>query len=143
MDKKDFRIITTTNENDTYLPFWPTMAQHWKNFCGFGNVTLGFITERDETDPLVEEMRQYGEVILIKPIEKIDVGIQSKVSRMYLASERNNENCIIADIDMYILNKNYLWDNWFPSHDPHCSSKCHRELTFFIPCVTTRISTNC
>ena len=70
MDKKDFRIITTTNENDTYLPFWPTMAQHWKNFCGFGNVTLGFITERDETDPLVEEMRQYGEVILIKPIEK-------------------------------------------------------------------------
>ena len=113
MDKKNFRIITTTNENDTYLPFWSTMSQHWRNFCGFDNVTLGFITKREDTDPLVKEMREYGEVILIKPIEKIDVGIQSKVTRMYLASERPNENCIIADIDMYVLNKNYLWDNWF------------------------------
>ena len=113
MDKKNFRIVTTTNENDTYLPFWPTMAQHWKNFGGFDNITLGFVTEREEDDLLVSEMRQYGEVILIKPIKGIDIGIQSKVSRMYLSSQKTDEYCIIADIDMYILNKNFLWDNWF------------------------------
>jgi hypothetical protein len=113
VEKNDYRIITTTNENDTYIQFWPTMAQNWRNFCGMEKITLGFITEREDDDPLVIEMRKYGEVILIKPLNGIDNGVQAKVTRLYLSTQYPDDYCLIADIDMYVLNSDFVWDHWF------------------------------
>ena len=114
MDKKDFRIITSTNEVDLYLNFWSTMSQNWSKWYGIDKVTCAFITEREEDDPLVLEMKKYGEIILFKPFNnEIPSGIQTKTTRMYLSTQYPDEYCLIADIDMYILNKEETWDKWF------------------------------
>jgi hypothetical protein len=112
MDKSKYRIITTTNEIDLYIDFWPTVAQNWINYLGFDKISLGFITNRSEDDELVIRMREFGEVILFKPLDNIPSGNQSKATRMYLASQYENDYCILADIDMYLLNIE-LSNHWF------------------------------
>jgi hypothetical protein len=112
MDKGKFRIITTTNEVDLYIDFWPTVVSNWINYLGFKKITLGFITDREEDDEMVMKMREFGEVILFKPLDAIPTGNQSKATRLYLASQYDDEYCILADIDMYLLNKE-LSNAWF------------------------------
>jgi hypothetical protein len=111
MDKSKYRIITTTNESKTYIDFWPTVARSWKRL-GFDNITLGFITNRSSDDKMVEKMRKYGDVKIFNPIKDIPTGNQAKATRMYLASEYTDDYCILADIDMYLLNQK-LSDGWF------------------------------
>jgi hypothetical protein len=110
--KNDFRVITTTNENDMYLSFWPTMASNWK-WYGFKKIVCGFITNRDKDDRLVQEMSKYGEIILFKPLKGVEDSIQAKATRMYLATQYSDDFCMIGDIDMYILNKEETWEKWF------------------------------
>ena len=112
MNKTDFRVVTCTNENSTYINFWPTMAENWK-WYGINEVVCGFITERSEDDPLVKEMRQYGKVILFKPLPGVQPFAQAKTTRMYLASIMQDLFNIVADIDLYILNKQETWSKWF------------------------------
>jgi hypothetical protein len=89
------------------------MSHNWSKWYGVEKVTCAFITHRGENDPLVVEMRKYGEVILYKPIDGVDEGIQAKCTRMYLSTLYTDDYCLIADIDMYILNKNETWNKWF------------------------------
>lgn len=110
------RIITAVNESDTYMHFIPTVTQSWKKMFGFDS-TIAFVTERDEEDPLVKEMKEYAEVILFKPHSNdIPTGNQAKISRMYLASE-SEEDVIIVDLDMYMLNESVFrtWMSEFES----------------------------
>lgn len=114
MDKKEYRIITSTNEVDLYIHFWPTMAENWTKWYGIEKITCAFITERVEDDPLVKKMREYGEVILYKPFKnEVADSIQAKTTRMYLSTLYPDDYCLIADIDMYILNKEETWLKWF------------------------------
>lgn len=110
--KKQFRIITCTNEKELYINFWPTMAQNWK-WYGIDKITCGFITERTYDDPLVKEMQQYGEIILFNPLPEVEDSVQAKATRLYLATQYENDYCVTADIDQYILNKEETWDKWF------------------------------
>ena len=103
------RVITAVNESDTYIHFIPSVTQAWESMFGF-KTTIAFVTERDEEDLLVKEMREYAEVILFKPISNIPTGNQAKVSRMYLAS-KSDDDIIIVDLDMYMLNKN-VFESW-------------------------------
>jgi hypothetical protein len=81
--KNEFRIITSTNEIDLYINFWPSMAQNWTNWYGIKKITCAFITDRKEDDPMVINMRKYGEVILFRPFNnEIPDSIQAKVSVM-------------------------------------------------------------
>lgn len=103
------KIITAVNESDVYIHFIPSVTQSWNEMFGFDSI-IAFVTEREESDPLVMEMREYSEVILYKPIEGVPTGNQAKVCRMYLASE-SEEDVIIVDLDMYMLNKP-VFENW-------------------------------
>tara|TARA_R110001592_G_scaffold281514_1_gene549050 strand:+ start:1285 stop:2106 length:822 start_codon:yes stop_codon:yes gene_type:complete len=114
MNKENFRIITCTNEKDLYIRFWPSMAQNWTKWYGIEKITCAVITDRDENDPVIQEMKKYGEIILIKPLKNIVTDdIQSKATRLFLATQYPDDYCIIADIDMYILNKTETWAKWF------------------------------
>jgi len=104
------RIITAVNESDTYIHFIPTVTQSWKKMFGFDS-TIAFVTERGEDDALVQEMREYGEVILFEPLYRnVPTGNQAKISRMYLASD-TEDDLIIVDLDMYMLNKT-IFEEW-------------------------------
>lgn len=113
---KRFRVITTTNDNENYIHFWPTVAKNYSNAFGFP-ITLGYITEKNEDDPVVKKMKKYGDVILFKSLIGIDSGVQSKVTRMFLCTRYPEEYCIIVDIDMYLLDYKFAFDNWFSKVD--------------------------
>ena len=74
------RIITSSNELQTYLEFWPVVDTVWKK--AYFKITMNFITKRKGDDILVKELREYGEVNLIEPIEGISYSILAKTSRM-------------------------------------------------------------
>ena len=106
-------IVTTTNESKDYIQFWPSMAKSWSN-RGY-NVALGFVTNRNENDPLVKELKKYGRVILYKPIPGIDAGNQAKVTRLHLAT--SYEKFTIADIDCYLLSHK-VFKRWLSEYEP-------------------------
>lgn len=98
------KIITTVNENETYLNFLPLMSAAWQKIAGLKPV-IGFITDRDEDDPLVQKAMEYGEIHLFEPLYGINQGVQAKVTRLFLASEdaSKDENRMIVDVDMIPL----------------------------------------
>lgn len=114
MNKSKFRVITSTNESDIYRHFWPSMARNWSEWYGIDRVTCAFITHRPEDDPVVTDMRKYGEVVLYKPFDdEVSDSIQAKATRMYHATLHPDDFCVIGDIDMYILNRDETWLKWF------------------------------
>ncbi len=104
------KIVTAVNESDTYLHFIPTVSQTWQKMFGY-KMALGFITDRDENDPLVKEMGEYADVTLFKPISEVPTGNQAKITRMYLATLFEDDTSILMDLDMYMLNKS-IFEGW-------------------------------
>ena len=107
------KIITTTTEDPNYIQCWPLTAQlakHWFD-C---EVILGFITDRSEDDPVVENLRKYGTVKLFKPIEGIPEANQAKVTRMYLATLYPDNICTLNDVDIAILQDKFLLNSLQP-----------------------------
>lgn len=110
----DIKIITSTNDIEKYRNFWPSMSKNWEKLYGL-KPTIGFITEREESDELVTKMKHYGDVKLFKPIKGIPTPNQAKVARMWLSTQEQSETVMLVDIDMYILNKGVI-DSWIDSH---------------------------
>lgn len=104
------RMILSSNDDETFYDFWPIVSNAWKKI--FNNnfiIELAFITNRNENDPLVKDMKKHGEVTIFKPIEGIPSSNQSKVTRTYLATLRNpNDFCMVNDIDVLPLQSKFL-----------------------------------
>lgn len=107
------KIITSTNESNTYIQFWPTVAELWKNY-GYEPI-LAFITNRNKNDELVKNLEKFGKVELFKPINKINSGNQAKITRLYLSTIQNCI-CTIVDIDAYLLNINEF-NKWIKNYE--------------------------
>lgn len=101
------RFIYSTDENPNYIYNWPLVSKITKKIFNC-NVSLAFITNRCENDRLVNRMKEFGEVYTFKTIDVIPVGNQAKVSRMYLASTYGSEICVLNDIDLFPLQKDFL-----------------------------------
>jgi hypothetical protein len=103
------RIITSTNENATYLDFWKIQILSHKIFFPNKILTIAFLTNRDENDDLIIEMKSHGiDVRLYKPIQNIPEGNHAKLLRYICASEFGNEVCVITDMDTIPLQSDYL-----------------------------------
>lgn len=103
------RLISSCNENITYLSFLAVTSKAWYKILG-KKIDLAFISDRDENDQLISKMKEFVNVHVFKPVLGIDSGVQSKISRMILASDDTfrDENCMIIDIDMIPLNKSVI-----------------------------------
>lgn len=101
------RFIYSTNENANYVYCWPVVSQITRKLFGC-KITLAFITNKNEKDVVVKRMKEFGEVILFKPIDGILTGNQAKVSRMLLATHYPQEVCVINDVDLIPLQRQFL-----------------------------------
>jgi len=104
------KIILSCNEDKTYSSFWIPVAQAYKKMFPECEIMLAFLTNRDESDPLVEEYRKYGTVKLFKPYSFFPEFGQAKMIRFLLASEQGDDVCYIDDIDLYPLKKSFITD---------------------------------
>ena|GEM_PF-3112141 len=103
------RVILSTNEHGNHIEFWPLVATAWQRLLKV-RVSLAFVTGRSEDDPLVREMRRYGEVVLIRELAGIPSQNLTKASRYLLASRYPDDVCLIDDIDLLPLQSEYFID---------------------------------
>ena len=101
------RIILSTDENSTYLNFFPIVAKAWAKLFDVP-VSLAYVTNRTEDDPLVLKMRKYGDVHLFSKVEGVPPGNQAKMARFFLASTYLDEVCMVNDIDTAPLSTSYF-----------------------------------
>jgi hypothetical protein len=87
------RVILSSNENQTYLDFWPLVAEAWQRL-GI-KPTLALIG-----DESLRVDESYGDVIRIKPIPGVSTVTHAQVIRLLLPIYFEDEISIISDIDM-------------------------------------------
>ncbi len=102
------RVILSTDE--TFKDFLPICCKAWDLYFPGVKVSLAFITDRDEEDPVVNHMRTFCEVHLFKPVEGIHTANQAKFARHFLATKYEDEVCTIEDIDTIPLQREYYFD---------------------------------
>lgn len=100
------RVILSTDDNETYINFWPIVAKAWKKFFDV-EVSLAYVSESPD-QKLLERMRQYGEVVVYTPVKGIPAGNQAKMARFFLASKYLDDVCMVNDIDTAPLSKEYF-----------------------------------
>lgn len=102
------RVILGCDTNPMYVEFWPMVAKTWKEIVGI-KPTLAFIAPRDF--PIDETI---GDVIRFEPIPGIPTAFQAQVIRLLLPLYFPNEFCIISDMDMIPLQRDFFIDNLTP-----------------------------
>ena len=93
------RVATATSENPEYLESVALVATAWRKFFPGIAVSVAFVTERDESDPLVRRMAEFADVRLYRPMPGVPVGNLAKVSRYLVAAEYPYEVSMIVDAD--------------------------------------------
>jgi len=111
------RIIVSADDGD-FLDYWPIVATAWKKFYSDKKISLAFVTNRSQEDNLVKQVRQYGDVILFKPVDDIPIANQGKVARHILSCEYENEICMIEDIDTIPMQKEFV-ENLIKQKEPN------------------------
>lgn len=99
------RVILATDNNPLYIEFWPIVAQAWKERIGV-QPTLALIAS---SDVCVDE--SLGDVIRFEPLPGIPTSLQAQTIRLLLPAYFPDEVCIISDIDMIPLSKEYFVDS--------------------------------
>ena len=101
------RVILSSNEDPKYIEYWPIISWAWKALFGV-KTSLAFVTDKEETHSKVEELKRYGdEVVVLPEIEGIPSSNNAKMGRHFLASKHTDEICMVADIDMLPLQTEY------------------------------------
>jgi len=102
------KFVTATTDHSTYYQFCGFMSQNMRNKFGADcKVVIAYITNKDDADERYQNISKFAEVIKIKPIPEIDIGIQAKVSRLWLASQ-SDEPCAIVDVDWLAIDENFF-----------------------------------
>lgn len=96
------RVILSTDANPTYIEFWPVVAKVWKQLLGI-QPTLALIA-----DDSVHVDESLGDVIRLKPIEGVPTAQYAQLIRLLLPIYFEDDVCIISDIDMIPLCKDYF-----------------------------------
>lgn len=95
-------VLIGSDTNPYYFDFWPTVSKVWSQVFKVKPV-LGLVC--DEDSEIYED--QFGLIKKFKKVEGVDIGLQSQIVRFYLANFLEG-NCLISDIDMLPLSKNYF-----------------------------------
>lgn len=103
------RIVTSTNEDKTYLEFWRLQSLTQKIFFPDQKLTLAFYTNRTYNDELVQEMISEGIDVKIYNIvpDRQEANV-AKILRYICASEFENDVCISVDMDTIPLQSDYI-----------------------------------
>lgn len=95
-------IILSTNDNPVYKEHWPIVRKAWK-LC-FPNVKIKLAYVSSNPDMM---MPYHEDIIILKEIPGIKSANLTKVARLYLASLQGNDICMIQDIDLIPLTREY------------------------------------
>lgn len=100
------KILFVSDDNINYLGFWNSISKFYKRYL---NITpkLFFIGEENENNKIYLST-EYGEVEIIKPLTNIPIIVQALWGKFWLTQTEPETTWLIGDIDLYLLNKNYI-----------------------------------
>lgn len=99
------RVILATDNNPAYIEFWPVVAKAWKERIGV-QPTLALIASND-----VQVDESLGDIMRFEPLPGIPTSLQAQTIRLLLPAYFPDEVCILSDIDMIPLSKEYFVDS--------------------------------
>lgn len=99
------RVILGCDANPMYLEFWPLVAKTWTEIVGV-RPTLALIASKEV---YIDET--LGDVIRFEPIANIPTSFQAQIMRLLLPAYFENEVCIISDMDMIPLQRDFFVNN--------------------------------
>lgn len=99
------RVILGCDANPMYLEFWPIVAKTWTEIVGV-KPTLALIAPKDV---YIDET--LGDVIRFEPIPNISTAFQAQIMRLLLPAYFENDVCIISDMDMIPLQRDFFVNN--------------------------------
>jgi hypothetical protein len=99
------RVILATDANQNYIQFWPVVAKLWKNLIGV-QPTLALIAPDNVK---IDEM--LGDVIRFQPIPGVKTSLHAQCIRELLPILFPNDVCLLSDIDMLPLNRDYFFQS--------------------------------
>lgn len=103
------RIITSVNANPNYLTFAPTLCKVWRHLHDIDPMVAYIKCENQDLDYVCQEyLRNSGCNLFVFDKLDIDHGIQSKITRMYMAATFEDSNNLIVDIDMFPMSTKFL-----------------------------------
>ena len=97
------RAIMATDANPAYFQFWSVVAPRWRQWGIMP--TLAVINDKK-----LDIDESLGEVIYVKPDVDIHSSHQAQIVRLFLAAHYRDDVCLISDIDMMPLKKEYFVD---------------------------------
>ena len=105
------KVIFAVNDSH-YLDFWPTQAKICKEILNIEPVLFHITNENSDF-----YNDGHGLVKKIKKVDEINTGAQAAMGRMFFTKYFPEEVCLVADIDLISINRNYLQDQIknFPS----------------------------
>lgn len=115
------RVILATNNNPTYIQFWPIVAPLWKQM-GL-TPTLALIADDD-----CEIDCSLGDVIRFKPIPGVPESLQAQTVRVLLPALFPEDGCLISDIDMLPISRSYFFEGAEPC--PEDSFLIYRDKAY-------------
>jgi hypothetical protein len=101
------KIISSINENHLYTSFLPIFYESWRKITD-ADLEIAFITNLDYEDDYIKCLSKIFNLHIFHPIKGVDIGVQTKVTRMILASGFDKNVCLLSDIDMIPLSDSFI-----------------------------------
>ena len=95
------RAIMATDANPEYYQFWPVVAKRWNSW----GITPTLAVVSDKKIDIDESL---GDVIYHTPNPDVPTPQQAQIIRLFLAASYEDDVCLISDIDMLPLKKDYF-----------------------------------
>jgi hypothetical protein len=102
------KILFVSDSNINYLGFWNSISKFYNTVFNIKPhlFFIGHINNQNEKFL----SNEYGEVSVIEPIKDIPIIIQALWGKFWLTTTEPETNWLIGDIDLYLLDKNYLYN---------------------------------
>jgi len=104
------RAIMATDANPDYYKFWPTVAKRW---ISWGITPTLFVISKDKLN--IDS--SLGDVVYVNPTTDVPTAHQAQIIRLFAAASFRKDVCIISDIDMMPLQKEYFIESCKPYKD--------------------------
>jgi len=93
------RIVFSSDDSE-FIQYWKLVVFTWKKFFPTVKVNLAFVTNRDDDDELIKEIRQYGDGVFLYPeVPNIPTFALGMLARSYLSTQFGDDVCMIDDMD--------------------------------------------
>jgi len=99
-------VLHSINDNKLYSDFWLPVSKIWK--LKFNIEPILLVSEKKENFDILNYSQEYGTVINLDLIENIPTHLQALWSRYWYTINFPENVCMISDIDMFPISKNYF-----------------------------------